>query len=142
MSNEEKKLIMDKFADGEINILVSTTVVEVGIDVGNADTMVIYNAERFGLSQLHQLRGRIQRGKRKGILYLLSDTQDAEAKERLDALCKTNDGFEISMMDLKQRGPGDIIGTKQSRLLSASVYERATYPEAAETAIYPILYSG
>ena len=116
MSNEEKKLIMDKFADGEINILVSTTVVEVGIDVGNADTMVIYNAERFGLSQLHQLRGRIQRGKRKGILYLLSDTQDEEAKERLDALCKTNDGFEISMMDLKQRGPGDIIGTKQSGL--------------------------
>ena len=69
MSNEEKKLIMDRFASGEINILVSTTVVEVGIDVGNADTMVIYNAERFGLSQLHQLRGRIQRGKRTGILW-------------------------------------------------------------------------
>ena len=116
MSNEEKKEIMDRFADGEIDILVSTTVVEVGIDVGNADTMVIYNAERFGLSQLHQLRGRIQRGKRKGVLYLLSDSQDEEAKNRLNALCSTNDGFEISMMDLKQRGPGDIIGTKQSGL--------------------------
>lgn len=116
MSNEEKKEIMDRFFNGEIDILVSTTVVEVGIDVGNADTMVIYNAERFGLSQLHQLRGRIQRGKRKGVLYLLSDSQDEEAKNRLNALCSTNDGFEISMMDLKQRGPGDIIGTKQSGL--------------------------
>ena len=116
MSNEDKKEIIDKFADGKINILVSTTVVEVGIDVSNADCMVIYNAERFGLSQLHQLRGRIQRGEKKGILYLLSDTQDEEAINRLNALCSTNDGFEISMMDLKQRGPGDIIGTKQSGL--------------------------
>ena len=118
MDNKQKKDIMDRFARGDIDILVSTTVIEVGIDVSNATCMVIYNAERFGLSQLHQLRGRIQRGSSKGALYLLSDTTDDIAISRLEALCKTNDGFEISMMDLKQRGPGDIIGTKQSGLPS------------------------
>lgn len=118
MDNFRKKEIMDRFSEGDINILVSTSVIEVGIDVSNATCMVIYNAERFGLSQLHQLRGRIQRSSVKGKVYLLSDTKDEEAINRLNALCKTNDGFEISLMDLKQRGPGDIIGTKQSGLPS------------------------
>ena len=135
MSNDEKKDIMDRFSSGDINILVSTTVIEVGIDVANATCMVVYNAERFGLSQLHQLRGRIKRGSFEGYFYLLSDADDAEAKKRLEALCNTSDGFEISLMDLKQRGPGDIIGTKQSGLPSfhlANIVEDTKILEGAK----------
>ena len=99
-----------------IQILVSTTVVEVGVNVVNATGMIIYDADRFGLSQLHQLRGRIQRGSEKGFCWLLSDSTEEKVKERLQVLVKSNDGFEISSEDLRLRGPGDILGTRQSGL--------------------------
>lgn len=110
---EEKEQIMHDFSLGLIDILVSTTIIEVGIDVHNANTMVIYNAELFGLATLHQLRGRIGRGESAGVCYLLSNH---ESKERLEALVSSNDGFELSMMDLKLRGMGDILGSRQSGL--------------------------
>lgn len=135
MSNDEKKDIIDRFYSGKIDVLVSTTVIEVGIDVPNATCMVVYNAERFGLSQLHQLRGRIKRGEHEGHFYLLSDTNDEDAIKRLEVLCDNSDGFEISLMDLKQRGPGDIIGTKQSGLPSfhlANIVEDTKILEGAK----------
>ena len=116
LSSEEKDEIMDRFSRNEIQILISTTVVEVGVNVPNATVMVIYDADRFGLSQLHQLRGRIQRSDIEGTCYLLTNSKDESVRNRLNVLCKTNDGFEISYEDLKLRGPGDILGTRQSGL--------------------------
>jgi len=116
MKDEEKDDIMNKFQNNQIQILVSTTVVEVGVDVKNANMMVIYDAERFGLSQLHQLRGRIGRGHQQAYCYLMSSAQTKEAKERLTYMEKSLDGFEISMYDLKLRGPGEVLGNKQSGL--------------------------
>ncbi|MDO4501255.1 MAG: ATP-dependent DNA helicase RecG [Erysipelotrichaceae bacterium] len=116
LSSEEKDEIMSLFNDNKVQILVSTTVVEVGVNVKNATVMVIYDADRFGLSQIHQLRGRVQRGNYKGTCYLLSDTKDPDTSKRLEVLCSTNDGFKISEADLKLRGPGDILGTRQSGL--------------------------
>lgn len=116
MSSEEKETVMKDFADNKSQVLVSTTVVEVGMNVVNATGMIIYDADRFGLSQLHQLRGRIQRGNEKGYCWLLTDSKDPEVKERLNVLVKSNNGFEISYEDLRLRGPGDILGTRQSGL--------------------------
>ncbi|MEG2330529.1 helicase-related protein, partial [Anaerorhabdus sp.] len=116
MSSEEKEEIMREFDKNEIQILVSTTVIEVGVNVVNATLMIIYDAHRFGLSQLHQLRGRVQRGSEQGICYLLTDSQDENSLERLRVLVNTNNGFEISAEDLRLRGPGDILGTRQSGL--------------------------
>ncbi|MBQ7223499.1 MAG: ATP-dependent DNA helicase RecG [Erysipelotrichaceae bacterium] len=116
MDDEEKSAVQDAFARGEIDILVATTVVEVGVDVKNANIMVIYDANRFGLSQLHQLRGRVGRGEKEGYCYLLTDSQEKEALERLEVIEKNTDGFKISYYDLKLRGPGDILGTRQSGL--------------------------
>lgn len=116
MSPEEKESVMKAFEANSIQILVSTTVVEVGVNVINATGMIIYDADRFGLSQLHQLRGRIQRGSEKGFCWLLSDSTEEKVKERLQVLVKSNDGFEISSEDLRLRGPGDILGTRQSGL--------------------------
>ena len=104
----EKERVIDAFSKGELDVLVSTTVIEVGVNVPNATVMVIENADRFGLSQLHQLRGRVGRGADKSWCFLL-----AKKNERLDALCRTGDGFEIAAEDLKQRGPGDLLGTRQ-----------------------------
>lgn len=114
MSPEEKKSIMDAFADNQIQILVSTTVVEVGVNVVNATGMIIYDADKFGLSQLHQLRGRIQRSNQQGYCWLLTNSQEEKVTQRLEVLVKTNNGFEISYEDLRLRGPGDILGTRQS----------------------------
>ncbi len=114
MSTDEKQQIMQDFNDNKIQILVTTTVVEVGMNVVNATGMIIYNAERFGLSQLHQLRGRVQRGSEMGRCYVLSDTKDEMSLNRLEVLEKTSDGFLISYEDLRLRGPGDILGTRQS----------------------------
>ena len=116
MKGSEKESVMAAFAAGEYDILVSTTVIEVGVDVPNASLMVIENADRFGLSQLHQLRGRIGRGDIASYCILVSDTQAADTKQRLKAFCKTNDGFAIAREDLKQRGPGDFFGNRQHGL--------------------------
>lgn len=107
---------MREFKAGAIHVLVSTTVIEVGIDVPNASVMLIEHAERFGLSQLHQLRGRVGRGPWKSYCILLSGAASEEARQRLAAMTATNDGFRIAEADLALRGPGDFFGTRQSGL--------------------------
>lgn len=116
MKNDIKQDIMNRFANGDIDILVSTTVIEVGINVPNATVMVIENAERFGLSALHQLRGRVGRGSEKSYCVLVSDAKNKIAKERLKVMCSSADCFEISDKDLELRGPGDFFGTRQHGL--------------------------
>ena len=116
MKGSEKEEIMGRFAAGEFDLLVSTTVIEVGVDVPNATLMVIENADRFGLSQLHQLRGRIGRGEAKSYCVLVSDNRSPETLQRLRALCATHDGFRIAEEDLKLRGPGDFFGSRQHGL--------------------------
>ena len=116
-STEEKNFNMAAFVAGRANILVSTTVIEVGVDVPNASVMVIESAQRFGLSQLHQLRGRVGRGAEKSYCILVKDVKTSkEAQQRLDLMCSTEDGFEIAEQDMKMRGPGDLEGTQQSGL--------------------------
>ncbi len=135
MSSEDKNRVMKEFADNEINVLVCTTVVEVGISVANATMMIIYDADRFGLSQLHQLRGRVQRGNIEGSCYLLTDSKDDRVIERLNVLCKTNNGFEIAREDLRLRGPGDMLGTRQSGLpafVLGNIVEDTKFIEAAK----------
>ena len=118
MKSENKEYEMKRFVDGKSKILVSTTVIEVGVDVPNASVMVIESAERFGLSQLHQLRGRVGRGPAQSYCILMSKyTISGESKERMKAMVMTNDGFKIANADLKMRGPGNMMGTKQSGLL-------------------------
>jgi len=117
MKGDEKEAVMHQFAAGKLHILVATTVVEVGVDVANATLMVVEHAERFGLSQLHQLRGRIGRGAHAStcvLLYQAPWTDDA--RERLKAMADTSDGFVIAERDLRLRGPGDFFGTRQSGL--------------------------
>ena len=114
MDDEQKIRILEEFNKGEMNILVSTTVIEVGIDVKDASAIVIYGANNFGLAQLHQLRGRVGRNGELGYCYLLSDNEEDESVERLKYMCSCEDGFEISRYDMQKRGVGDIIGTKQS----------------------------
>lgn len=116
MKGTEKEAVMEAFAAQKYDILVSTTVIEVGVDVPNATLMVVENADRFGLSQLHQLRGRIGRGNAKSYCILVSDNQSDETRTRLKALCATADGFRIAQEDLKLRGPGDFFGSRQSGL--------------------------
>ena len=116
MKAREKEAVMSAFAAGDSDILVSTTVVEVGVDVPNANLMVVENAERFGLSQLHQLRGRVGRGSAKSWCVLLSDSDNEDTRRRLKVLTETNDGFRISEEDLKLRGPGDFFGQRQHGL--------------------------
>lgn len=113
---EEKQAVMERFRKGDIQALVATTVIEVGVDVPNASVMILHHAERFGLAQLHQLRGRIGRGGHKGYCVLLTDGKNPEALEKLDVLVKSSDGFEIAEADLRLRGPGNVLGTIQSGL--------------------------
>ena len=115
MKPAEKDEEMQRFARGETQLLVATTVIEVGVNVPNASVMVIMEAQRFGLSQLHQLRGRVGRGAEQSYCILVSDYElSAETRKRLDIMCETNDGFRIAEADLKLRGPGDLEGTQQS----------------------------
>jgi len=116
LAPEERENVMQRFRQGEIRVLIATTVIEVGVDVPNATVMLIENAERFGLAQLHQLRGRIGRGQHQSYCILMTDTKDPLALAKLSVLEKTNDGFEIAEADLRFRGPGDLLGTAQSGL--------------------------
>jgi ATP-dependent DNA helicase RecG len=122
MEAEEKDAVMRRFKDREIDVLVSTTVIEVGVDVPNATLMVIEHAERFGLSQLHQLRGRIGRGSARSFCILMTGKKiTPEAEQRLDTMVSTQDGFQIAEKDLELRGPGEFFGTKQAGLPSLRV---------------------
>ncbi len=116
LNSEEKNNVINSFVNNEVNILVSTTVIEVGIDVPNASIMIIYNSERFGLSQLHQLRGRVGRGSHKSFCYLVTSDKNGLENKRLSVLEKSNDGFYIAEKDLELRGPGQLLGYKQSGL--------------------------
>jgi ATP-dependent DNA helicase RecG len=122
MKSNEKEFEMGRFIRGEVNILVATTVIEVGVNVPNASVMVIESAQKFGLSQLHQLRGRVGRGAEQSYCILMSDVkQSAEAKLRLKTMVETNDGFKIAEVDLKLRGPGELEGTAQSGVLDLKI---------------------
>ncbi|MCL2592391.1 MAG: ATP-dependent DNA helicase RecG [Defluviitaleaceae bacterium] len=133
MKQSEKEEIMDKFARNEISVLVATTVVEVGVNVPNATIMVIENAERFGLSQLHQLRGRVGRGKKQSYCVLVSDSKGETTKKRLKAMVDTTDGFLLSELDLKLRGTGDFFGTRQHGLIELKIGN--LYKDTKELAI-------
>ena len=139
MHSRDKDKILRKFSDGDLDVLVTTAVVEVGIDVPNATIMLIEGAERFGLAQLHQFRGRVGRGQHRSYCLLLSSgPQSANARERLSALERTHDGFELAETDLQLRGPGDFFGTRQSGLPSlrmAQFSDRALLESAREVAI-------
>lgn len=139
MKAKDKEAVMAAFAAGEVQVLVSTTVIEVGVDVPNAALMVVENAERFGLSQLHQLRGRVGRGKHQSYCVLVSNAKNPETRARLKALCATTDGFKIAEEDLKARGPGDFFGQRQHGLpqlhladLSADMRLLSTAQRAAQ----------
>lgn len=138
-----KQTNMNRFVTGDTNIMVSTTVIEVGVNVPNATVMVIESAERFGLPQLHQLRGRVGRGSEKSYCILLSGTSvSQEARERLSIMCQTNDGFKIAEKDLEIRGPGDVEGTRQSGLLNfklANIIEDKNILIAAHEAVEKLL---
>lgn len=116
MPGEQKDQIMTAFAAGQINILVATSVIEVGVDVANANLMIIFDADRFGLSQLHQLRGRIGRGQYQSYCYFVADPKNEQAKQRLEIVAATNDGFQLAAEDLKLRGQGNLFGQAQSGL--------------------------
>ena len=122
MKADDKQMEMNRFVKGETNIMVATTVIEVGVNVPNASIMVIESAERFGLSQLHQLRGRVGRGSDKSYCILMTGNKlTKEAKLRMETMTNTNDGFELAEVDLKLRGAGDLMGTKQSGILDLKI---------------------
>jgi ATP-dependent DNA helicase RecG len=139
----EKQVNMNRFVKGDTQIMVSTTVIEVGVDVPNASVMLIESAEKFGLPQLHQLRGRVGRGSEKSFCILLTKVKlSSDAKQRLKIMCATNDGFKIAEKDLEIRGPGDIEGTKQSGILNfklANIVEDKKILEAARATVEKII---
>ena len=134
MSTEEKEAVMDSFRRGQTHVLVSTTVVEVGVDVPNATLLAIEGGQRFGLAQLHQLRGRVSRGAHPGYCCVFAQPTSPESEKRLEAFAKSCDGFELAEIDFALRGPGDLLGTRQhglpplrvaDPLLDAAVLEEA-----------------
>jgi ATP-dependent DNA helicase RecG len=130
----EKEAVMAAFAAGDLDVLVSTTVIEVGVDVPRATLMIVENADFFGLSQLHQLRGRVGRGKRQSYCFLMHQAKTETARERLQTLCATNDGFKIAETDLRLRGPGDFFGRRQSGLPGFAIADLATDMNVLEAA--------
>jgi ATP-dependent DNA helicase RecG len=135
MKPEDKEYEMQRFASGKTQIMVATTVIEVGVNVPNATVMIIESAERFGLSQLHQLRGRVGRGGDQSYCILISGTKLSEdARTRLETMVRTNDGFEIAEVDLKIRGPGDLMGTQQSGILNLKIADVVRDRELLELA--------
>jgi ATP-dependent DNA helicase RecG len=143
MKSEAKEFEMRRFQKNEVQILVSTTVIEVGVNVQNATVMIIENAERFGLAQLHQLRGRVGRGAEQSYCILMTDYKlTKESKKRIEIMTRTNNGFEIAEADLKLRGPGDLMGTQQSGLLDlliADLGKDTKILEVARTAAKELL---
>jgi ATP-dependent DNA helicase RecG len=137
MKPSEKEAEMKRFSEGKTNIMVATTVIEVGVNVPNASVMIIESAERFGLSQLHQLRGRVGRGADQSYCILMTGNKlSNESKIRIETMCSTNDGFEISEVDLKLRGPGDLMGTQQSGVLNLQIADLVKDKEILQTARY------
>jgi len=140
MKPQEKNRIMEEFAQNKIQILVSTTVIEVGVNVPNSTVMLVENAERFGLASLHQLRGRVGRGEYQSYCIFICGSDKPDIKERLDILTKSNDGFEIAGWDLKQRGPGDFFGIRQSGDMDFKIgdifSDSITLKSAADAAAY------
>ncbi len=132
MRAKDREAIMQQFASGKIQLLVSTTVIEVGVDVPNAVIMMVENAERFGLSQLHQLRGRVGRGSVQSYCILISDTQNPDTKQRLQVLHQTNDGFKVAEYDLKARGPGDFLGKRQHGLPQLKIADLSSSMDTME----------
>ena len=128
---------MERFVKGETQIMIATTVIEVGVNVPNASVMIIESAERFGLSQLHQLRGRVGRGAEQSFCILMTGHKLSEdAKTRLQTMVRTNDGFEIAEVDLKLRGPGDLMGTQQSGMLNLKIADIVKDNQILKTARY------
>jgi ATP-dependent DNA helicase RecG len=123
LDHEEREEIMRQFRTGAIDALVATTVIEVGVDVPNATMMIIEHADRFGLAQLHQLRGRVGRGERKSLCVLIGDPNTDDGKARMEAIVATNDGFQIAEKDLEIRGPGELFGSKQAGVAPFRVAE-------------------
>ena len=142
MRPADKNRIMEQFASRKIDVLVSTTVIEVGINVPNATVMMVENAERFGLAQLHQLRGRVGRGEHQSYCIFISASEKEESMERLQILNKSNDGFFIASEDLKLRGPGELFGIRQSGEFSfriGDIYSDASVLKQASKAVDRIL---
>ena len=145
MKPKEKQKIMDEFSERSIQILVSTTVIEVGVNVPNATVMMVENAERFGLAQLHQLRGRVGRGEHQSYCIFMSAAKKKETMERLEVLNKSNDGFYIANQDLKLRGPGDFFGVRQSGMMDfvlADIYTNADLLKQAGDAVHQLCEEG
>ena len=135
MPNAKKNEIMTRFAEGKIQVLVSTTVVEVGVDVPNATIMMVEDANRFGLAALHQLRGRVGRGGNQSYCIFVCNNRSKEAMERLEILKTSNDGFEIASKDLELRGPGEFTGIRQSGALSFKNFDIYRDADIAQKAI-------
>jgi len=131
---DEKETVMEQFRRGEVKILVSTTVIEVGVDVPNASVMVIEQAERFGLAQIHQLRGRVGRGSHQSYCILVTGKLNDFARERIRTLVESNDGFYIAEMDMKLRGPGEFFGTRQSGIPGLRLADLIRDSDVLETA--------
>jgi ATP-dependent DNA helicase RecG len=137
MKSEDKDYEMARFVKGETQIMVATTVIEVGVNIPNATVMIVESAERFGLSQLHQLRGRVGRGGDQSYCILMTGQKlSTEAKTRLENMVRTNDGFEIAEVDLRLRGPGDLMGTQQSGLLNLKIADIVKDNDILKTARY------
>ena len=135
LTGEEKSSIMNDFKEGRIQILVSTIVIEVGIDVPEATVMIIENSERFGLAQMHQLRGRVGRSSRQSYCYVINYSRSENAVARAKAMAEISDGFEISEADYEMRGPGDVMGTMQSGTAASDVLMLSRYTDILEAAI-------